>query len=871
MDEDALTKVSSGFIVDDDDCVGKDGMGDYSDDEQELFDSVCAICDDGGDILCCEGSCFRSFHATPEAAREAGSGCCSLGFSMGQVQVMQNFRCLNCQYNQHQCFSCGELGSSDINSDTEVFRCVNATCGHYYHPICITKLLCRDNAAAAEQLEKNIAAGEKFVCPIHKCYVCGKGEDKSDPELQFAVCRRCPQSYHKKCLPRNISFEDKEHEGIIKRAWKDLLPNRILIYCSKHEIDANIRTPARDHIKFPYVEDKEIKRPSSLFHLIEKAKSVKMRLSLGATVEERIAPKSVCQIEKKSITGQGGLSDKKGDPESLTPVSKKLKGTDASRKSSIEKKLVLTKLEKSSTEESKSSLGKQLFALYFPQSDLVKVSKLDKIVNEVESTKKVNPASKMMIDSVPPLDPNSERRIMALLKDAASSITLDDIFQNHTKLASTHAYSQKTLVDRTISQGKVEGSVEAIRTALKKLDEGCTIEEAKAVCEPNVLNQIIKWKNKLRVYLAPFLYGMRYTSFGRHFTKVDKLKEIVDKIHWYVKEGDMIVDFCCGANDFSYMMKQKLEQTGKKCLYKNFDIFRPKNDFCFEKRDWMTVSPNELPPGSQLIMGLNPPFGIKAVLANKFINKALEFRPKLIILIVPPETERLDRKRPPYDLVWEDNEKLSGRSFYLPGSVDSNDKQIEDWNLVTPLLYLWSRQDWTAKHKEIAQKHGHNSGQEREFKRSSDSSPKDNRDEDGDVCMEICEDPPQDEDLKGGAAVNRRSKTQNHGHESHRSSRRSRKRRSRGKKHVRGRVLMTTSAMPSSDYPGNATSSIFETPLCNPSGRGSSSRHSSAVGRRIGCWSSNDWHLLKPGSGDMPTGFVLGPQLPSSELVSVDS
>jgi len=40
------------------------------------------------------------------------------------------------------------------------------------------------------------------------------------------------------------------------------------------------------------------------------------------------------------------------------------------------------------------------------------------------------------------------------------------------------------------------------------------------------------------------------------------------------------------------------------------------------------------------IMGLNPPFGFKASLANQFINKALTFKPKLIILIVPKETER---------------------------------------------------------------------------------------------------------------------------------------------------------------------------------------------------------------------------------------
>lgn len=95
-------------------------------------------------------------------------------------------------------------------------------------------------------------------------------------------------------------------------------------------------------------------------------------------------------------------------------------------------------------------------------------------------------------------------------------------------------------------------------------------------------------------------------------------------------------------------------------------------------------------------MGLNPPFGVNAALANKFIDKALEFNPKLLILIVPAETERcahtcysfipslslspcvharacvchftlplafsrLDKKRTPYDLVWEDKAMLAGK------------------------------------------------------------------------------------------------------------------------------------------------------------------------------------------------------------------
>lgn len=82
----------------------------------------------------------------------------------------------------------------------------------------------------------------------------------------------------------------------------------------------------------------------------------------------------------------------------------------------------------------------------------------------------------------------------------------------------------------------------------------------------------------------------------------------------------------CGPNDFSTLLKEKLEDSEKNCFYKNYDLIQPKNDFNFERRDWMTVQPDELPAGSRLIMGLNPPFGFKASLANQFINKASSFK-----------------------------------------------------------------------------------------------------------------------------------------------------------------------------------------------------------------------------------------------------
>lgn len=88
----------------------------------------------------------------------------------------------------------------------QVFQCVSATCGYFYHPRCVAKLLHQDDEAAAEELAKNVAAGVSFACPSHHCCVCEQLENHMVRELQFAVCRRCPTSYHRKCLPR-YSFD----------------------------------------------------------------------------------------------------------------------------------------------------------------------------------------------------------------------------------------------------------------------------------------------------------------------------------------------------------------------------------------------------------------------------------------------------------------------------------------------------------------------------------------------------------------------------------------------------------------------------------------------------------------------------------------
>ncbi|KAF7101107.1 hypothetical protein CFC21_102503 [Triticum aestivum] len=608
-------------------------MAEIADEDSSTgIDLICALCDNGGEIASCEGKCLRSFHATKDASED----CKTLGYTRNQFDAMKVFLCKNCEHERYQCFACHRLSSAKTDPP-EVFPCASASCGHFYHAKCVAQLLFPENEAKATEYTTRIINGAKFACPVHKCDVCKYGENKEVKELQFAVCRRCPKSYHRRCLPRKIVFDDVIENGVclFQRAWDGLLPkNRILIYCLKHNIDPKLRTPLRDHIKFP---DDPITKKSSNVNGLRRVKIRRLDdcLPVPSSSSKRPLGTSTCSSSINS-----------------TAKRKKEHLPGGTKHPSMQKSVM----------------------------------------------------SVIPISTFPEIDINTATRIYDFAQKASSNITIEDV-QKQLVVSSTYTSFMKNTDKVTL--GKVERSVEAVKTAVHMLESGADIEEAKDVCSPYDLFQLAKWKNKLNIYLAPFLHGTRYTSYGRHFTKLDKLEKIVDKLQWYVQSGDTVVDFCCGSNDFSTLLKEKLEASEKNCFYKNYDLIQPKNDFNFERRDWMTVQPDELPAGSRLIMGLNPPFGFKASLANQFINKALTFKPKLIILIVPKETERLDKKYPPYELIWEDSNQLAGKSFYLPGSFDADNKQMDQWNLSPPPLSLWSRSDFAQKHNEIAKSKGH--------------------------------------------------------------------------------------------------------------------------------------------------------------------
>jgi hypothetical protein len=47
-------------------------------------------------------------------------------------------------------------------------------------------------------------------------------------------------------------------------------------------------------------------------------------------------------------------------------------------------------------------------------------------------------------------------------------------------------------------------------------------------------------------------------------------------IHYITWIALQVVDFCCGANDFSTQAYQELSKFGKNCEFMNFDIHQPK-------------------------------------------------------------------------------------------------------------------------------------------------------------------------------------------------------------------------------------------------------------------------------------------------------
>ncbi|KAK3284967.1 hypothetical protein CYMTET_7408 [Cymbomonas tetramitiformis] len=222
------------------------------------------------------------------------------------------------------------------------------------------------------------------------------------------------------------------------------------------------------------------------------------------------------------------------------------------------------------------------------------------------------------------------------------------------------------------------------------LDRVREVEEtiARSAQDPNLLTVAFR-KEVDRYDTSPVIYGQKYTTFGRHFTTLEKLEMVTNQLLRRIRPGDCIVDFSCGSNEFIDMMENKIDQGpyAGSVSYAGYDILPPVIHRHFQLSSWFDVR-GQGQHGTNVVLGLNPPFGVKNSLAIQFIEHGIQqFLPVLIVLIVPPDTQlpttdrnqgrykwinpRTGRKEncEEYEIVWEDTNVLDGTSFYLPGSV----------------------------------------------------------------------------------------------------------------------------------------------------------------------------------------------------------
>uniref|UniRef100_A0A0D9VSB1 Zinc finger PHD-type domain-containing protein n=1 Tax=Leersia perrieri TaxID=77586 RepID=A0A0D9VSB1_9ORYZ len=207
-----------------------------------LVDSyICAICDEGGKLIRCDGDCRRYFHPTISS----GAYCSCETLKMNEERAKSSkFICKNCKHKQHQCFGCGELGSSDMSSGSaEVYQCSKNKCRRFYHPKCL---------AVYDPSKKPPV----FECPLHECFSCkNKGENNNEE-----TCKNKGQENIKKkqgednkkmhlcvLICRDIS---SVAEGCVPRKWK-IENGCVFFYCWKHKMVKHLRSATRDHLKFP--------------------------------------------------------------------------------------------------------------------------------------------------------------------------------------------------------------------------------------------------------------------------------------------------------------------------------------------------------------------------------------------------------------------------------------------------------------------------------------------------------------------------------------------------------------------------------------------------------------------------------------------
>ncbi|KAI3425357.1 hypothetical protein D9Q98_009121 [Chlorella vulgaris] len=703
-----------------------DGEDDEEEGEEatqaEKFDTQCALCDDGGSLLACDGPCMRSFHT------DAGEGKCNvLGLPADMCELLstscsETFLCPNCLAGVHQCFKCKEEGRAGI----EVLKCINASCGRHYHPEC-----------------GGFAPGEPFVCPLHKCRACGQHGDAAaaDKQGELVPCRRCPKAYHRRCLPDRLPryrlggagprvwLADYDEE---QGAWLDGV-EQSLMYCLKHRLGDNgqalfelpslnrfgkkqqrasyplVRPDLRRAALLHYAEQYRHLASSRRLLAEENARQERIRLTRAASVEaasgseseedQPLAARAAARRRQRKLAEATAAAApaRIGSKQQSPHTTRKLGGDGqaagpAGGKASAAHRAVAAAAASGNSnapsDVTEDAAGAE--ALSEATQDAAGAPEARAGGGGGEEVLQRSPAARARVNELAaalehllqvPGRRSRQDRLRRLLQEAENEpqLTKDSVWQA-TRRPEPYRHPMK----KTIDEAKLQAMESSVQYAVSRQLSNAELMQ---LLDASACRSLLAHYDDLTMVLAPYLHGDRYSSYGRHFTSPSLLHKTADRLAMFLRSGDQVVDFSCGENYFVPYLKKLCLRQGIALRGRSYDIILAKDNTDFVLKSWLDTHPDDrdgrerFAPPAQLCMCLNPPFGKNNILADRFVAQAAHFKPRLIALIVPPSVHIPKG----YQVVYENSKLCRGEEFYVPGCTHRS------WNKVPPVLRIMMR------------------------------------------------------------------------------------------------------------------------------------------------------------------------------------
>jgi len=460
---------------------------------------------------------------------------------------------------------------------------------------------------------------------------------------ELDVERQKEEAYMQKCMFREV-YQGKARKEVLINGDMDMV-DQPLIFCKAHELDVECNgTRSPSHIK-----------PVFSKALIHAWRSIRLPLSASAA---------------------------SGDVGCVTPVAS-VEQTAAGKEAMLAV-ATLAALEATQAVEA------------IEASDAA--SQSDESVNDPED----------FDDGVPPVQaPDVLLRTHHEMESRLSAIRRWSI-----PMVSPAAVKAALIVPAPYDKGEITrnamgntASEERLAQMVQQIEMAQTMN-ASDIIHPGFIKQTNMMSSALRVRVGPYLYRVKYSSFGRHFTTTVKLETVTSHLMYFLRKGDCCVDFSCGSNEFLSMLEKKsaMAGLGNSMSYVGFDILPASIQRNFVMKSWFDVRQHDLLSETNLdpkvpthiVVGLNPPFGVKSAMAIKFIQHSLQFMPRVIVLIVPQDTslplfgqtyspyslwkgpEHISQRgahnyaleKCLYKVVHWNTDLLSGEAFYFPGSLD---------------------------------------------------------------------------------------------------------------------------------------------------------------------------------------------------------